>query len=566
MDYQLEIAKHLNQCLEDQLSIEDIQSIFERPKSDDHGDLSFPTFQLAKLFKKTPQEIAQDLVEKIDHPLLDDVQAVGPYLNFFLNRQALSQAVIEDVLKEKENYGQVDLGNNENVILDMSSPNIAKPMSMGHLRSTVIGNALANIYEKVGFQPVKINYLGDWGTQFGKLICAYKKWGDEEKVRDNPIQELNELYVYFHEQAEDHPELEDEGREWFRRLENGDPEALDLWEWFRNESLKVFNSVYDRLHIQFDSFNGEAYYNDKMDTAIQALEEKDLLQEDDGALVVYLDEYDLNPALIKKQDGATLYMTRDVTAAMDRYQQYHFNRALYVVGQDQTYHFKQLRAVLKEMGYDWADEVIHIAFGLISIDGEKMSTRRGKVVLLDDVLDQAVQKAYEQIQEKNPELENKEAVSEEVGVGAVIFHDLHNERMNNFDFNLEDIVKFEGETGPYVQYSRARAMSILQKADEMGIDYSSADSYALDDDYSWKIVKYIEDFQAIVQNAYEKNEPSIIARHAVKLATAFNQFYAHVRVLDESDQRPARLALVHALTIVIKESLRLLGVPSPDNM
>lgn len=566
MDYQIKIAEVLHQVLQDELSVDEIIKLLEKPKSDDHGDLAFPAFQLAKVFRKAPQEIAADLADQIQDPLIHQVQAVGPYLNFFLNRQAVGEAVVKEVIHAGPDFGGQDIGKSENVVLDMSSPNIAKPMSMGHLRSTVIGNALANIYQKVNFNTVKINYLGDWGTQFGKLICAYKKWGDPDKVRANPIQELNELYVHFHEVAEDQPELEDEGREWFRRLENGDEEAIELWEWFREESLKEFNKVYDRLEITFDSFNGEAYYNDKMEEIVQLIDDKGLLKEDKGAQVVYLDAYDLNPALIKKQDGATLYMTRDVTAAIDRYNKFEFNRALYVVGQDQNYHFSQLQAVLKEMGYDWADKVLHIAFGLISIDGEKMSTRRGKVVLLNDVLDEAVDKAYEQISEKNPDLDQKEAVAEEVGVGAVIFNDLHNERTNNFDFDLDEIVKFEGETGPYVQYSRARAMSILRKAVEQGIDYKNVGSYSLTDDYSWKIIKNLQEFPAVIAAAYEKNEPSIVARHAVRMASAFNQFYANVRVLDESEERPVRLALVHALTIVLKESLRLLGVASPDKM
>lgn len=566
MDYQKDIAEILHHVLEDELSVDEIINLLEKPKSDDHGDLAFPAFQLAKVFRKAPQEIAGNLADQIEDPLIDRVQAVGPYLNFFLNRKTVGQAVVQEVLAAGSAFGEQNIGGNENVILDMSSPNIAKPMSMGHLRSTVIGNALANIYQKISFSPVKINYLGDWGTQFGKLICAYKKWGDPEKVRENPIQELNELYVHFHEAAEEEPELEDEGREWFRRLENGDEEAIELWQWFREESLKEFNKVYDRLEITFDSFNGEAYYNDKMDEVVQLIDDKNLLKEDQGAQVVYLDDYDLNPALIKKQDGATLYMTRDVTAAINRYNKFEFNRALYVVGQDQNYHFQQLQAVLKEMGYDWADEVLHIAFGLISIDGEKMSTRRGKVVLLNDVLDEAVNKAYEQISQKNPDLDNKEVVSEEVGVGAVIFNDLHNERTNNFDFDLDEIVKFEGETGPYVQYSRARAMSMLRKADDQGIDYKDTGIYNLSDDYSWRIIKYLHEFPSVIVSAYEKNEPSIVARHAVRLASAFNQFYANVRVLDESEERPARLALVHALTIVLKESLRLLGVSSPDKM
>lgn len=566
MDFFDIVAESIQPHISEHLNTSEIKQLLEKPKSDDHGDVAFPAFQLARVFKKAPQEIASDLSEKVESPLIEKVQAVGPYLNFFLNRKAISQTILATILEEGEAYGNQTLGNGQNVPIDMSSPNIAKPMSMGHLRSTVIGNALSKIYDKMGYEPVKINHLGDWGTQFGKLITAYKLWGDEETVRANPIGELNKLYVQFHEEAEEKPELEDEGRKWFKRLEDGDEEAYELWSWFREESLKEFQLVYDRLDVTFDSYNGEAFYNDKMDRIIDILKEKGLLKEDEGAQVVFLDEYDLNPALIKKNDGATLYITRDLAAALYRKETYDFVESLYVVGQDQSYHFKQLKATLKEMDYDWSEDVHHIPFGLISIDGEKMSTRKGKVVLLNDVLDEAVVRASQQIEGKNPNLENKAEVSEEVGVGAVVFHDLKNERTNNFDFNLDDIVQFEGETGPYVQYSRARGMSILEKAKNAGIDFSSTDKLELDDDQSWTLIKLIEQFPKVIRQACDRKEPSVIARHALQVATAFNQFYAHVRVLDDHDEQAAHLQLVKATTVLIKEELRLLGVTSPDSM
>lgn len=566
MNFFEETAETIYPFISEHLSVSEIKQLLEKPKTEEHGDIAFPTFQLAKRFRKAPQVIAQELAAEINHPLFAKIEAVGPYINFFFNRKLVSQSILTTLLAEGDQYGSQTSGKGENVPIDMSSPNIAKPMSMGHLRSTVIGNSLAKIYKKMGYNPIKINHLGDWGTQFGKLMAAYKLWGDEETVRSNPIGELNRLYVKFHEEAQNNPELDDQGRRWFKRLEDGDQEAYTLWKWFREESLKEFQSVYNRLNISFDSYNGEAFYNDKMDEIIDLLEEKGLLKEDQGAEVVYLDKYDLNPALIKKTDGATLYITRDLAAALYRKRQYNFAQSLYVVGQDQSYHFKQLKATLKEMGYDWADTIHHIPFGLISIDGEKMSTRKGKVILLDNVLDEAVKRASVQIEEKNPQLENKDAVSEAVGVGAVIFHDLKNERTNNFNFDLDEIVQFEGETGPYVQYSRARGMSILKKADEAGISYADTDSLALDNEYSWALIKLIEEFPTIVQIACERKEPSVIARHALQLATAFNRFYAHVRVLDEHPEQAAHLQLVKAVTILIKEELRMLGVTSPDSM
>lgn len=425
---------------------------------------------------------------------------------------------------------------------------------------------MANIVEKLGYNPVKINYLGDWGTQFGRLITAYKLWGDEEKVRANPIAELNELYVRFHEELEEDPELESVGRQWFRKLEAGDEEAVQLWRWFRKESLNEFNAIYDRLGITFDSMDGEAFFNDKMDEVIDILTEKELLIEDQGAQVVRLDEYDLQPALIKKQDGATLYITRDIAAALYRKRTYDFDEALYVVGQDQIYHFNQLKAVLNKMGYEWEEDIHHIIFGLISIDGAKMSTRRGKVVLLEDVLNEAVERALLLINEKNPTLSNKEEVAEQVGVGAVLFHDLQHDRRNDFNFNLDEIVQFEGETGPYVQYTRARALSILKKANVDATDFIDDTPYSLTDQYSWSIIKLIQSFSDTLTRAHREFEPSIIAKHALSVAQAFNRFYANVRVLDDHPEKDSRLALVYSVALMLEEDLRILGIQAPDEM
>ncbi|HAQ5260236.1 TPA: arginine--tRNA ligase [Enterococcus faecium] len=557
------VAKAVYDAVKDDLTLEQVEQLLENPKSAEHGDVAFPAFSLAKVYRKAPQQIAADLAEKIDSANFEKIEVVGPYLNFFMNKELISKKVLQTVVKEKEHYGDSNIGNQGTVPIDMSSPNIAKPISMGHLRSTVIGNSIGFIMEKIGYQPIRINHLGDWGTQFGKLIVAYKKWGTEEAVKAEPINELLRLYVQFHEVAETEPELNEEARAWFKRLEEGDEEAIQLWQWFRDESMKEFNKIYDLLEVRFDSLNGEAFYNDKMDEIVKLLEEKHLLNEDKGAEIVDLSAYDLNPALIKKSDGATLYITRDLAAALYRKRTYDFKQSLYVVGNEQSYHFKQLKAVLKEMGFDWSDDMRHIPFGLITQGGKKLSTRKGKIVLLEEVLNEAIQSAKEQISEKNPDLENKDAVAIQVGVGAVIFHDLKNDRLNTFDFNLEEVVRFEGETGPYVQYTHARAVSLLEKA---GFVPSETADYALNDDTSWEVVKLVQKYPETVLSAGEKYEPSVIAKHAIKLAQAFNKYYAHTKILADDEQKEARLALVYAVTVLLKEDLRLLGLHAPDKM
>lgn len=562
-DYKQQVADAVYQAIDGQLSVDEIAQKIERPKDLKLGDYAFPAFVLAKVLRKAPQMIAKELVEKIDQTGFEKVEAVGPYINFFLDKELVSQEILAEVLAEKEHFGDKTTGNKRQVPIDMSSPNIAKPMSMGHLRSTVIGNSIALLMEKSGYQPVKINHLGDWGTQFGKLMRAYELWGSEEEVKNDPINALLGYYVRFHKEDVENPELDDEAREWFRRLEAGDEEATRLWKWFREESLKAFTTVYDRLGIEFDSYNGEAFYNDKMDEVVEILEEKGLLKESQGAQIVDLSEYDLNPALIKKTDGATLYITRDLAAAIYRKRTYDFAQSLYVVGNEQSNHFKQLKAVLKEMGYDWSDDIHHIPFGLITQGGKKLSTRSGRVILLEKVLDDAVALAKEQIEAKNPTLADKEAVAEAVGTGAVVFHDLKNERLNNFDFDLEEVVRFEGETGPYVQYSHARAMSILRKAQKT---VDPAKISGLSDPNAWETVRLLGEFPETIARAVAEYEPSVIAKYAIHLAKAFNKYYAHSKILVEDDQLEARLALVQSVAVVLKEALRLLGVKAPDEM
>ena len=562
MDNKQIIASELAKVI-DSLDQDAILNLLEQPKSSDLGDIAFPAFSLAKVERKAPQAIAADIVEKIDTTHFDKVVATGPYVNFFLNKAEISGQVIKEVVKEGADYGQQNEGKGENVTIDLSSPNIAKPFSVGHLRSTVIGDALSNIFRKMGYNTIKINHLGDWGKQFGLLMVAYKKWGSQEAVEANPIDELLQLYVRINAEIENDPALDDEGRLWFKKLEDGDPEATELWQWFRDESLVEFNRIYELLGVEFDSLNGEAFYNDKMDEGIKILEEKGLLEESKGASIVNLDDVNLPPAMIKKSDGATLYITRDIATAMYRARTYNFVKSIYVVGQEQSNHFRQLKAVLKKMGFDWSDDMTHVDFGLVTKNRQKLSTRKGNIILLEPTLQEAISRAKSQIEDKNPELENKEAVAHAVGVGAVKFYDLKTDRRNGYDFDLEAMVSFEGETGPYIQYAYARIQSILRKADFT--PDANAD-YRLNDAESWEIIKLLQDFSRVVKRAADNYEPSLIAKYAISLAQAFNKYYAHTRILDESPERDSRLALSYSTAVVLKEALRLLGVDAPEKM
>ena len=562
MDHKTLVAQRLAAVIPS-LEADQIFALLEKPKSSEMGDIAFPAFSLAKVERKAPQAIASEIAEKIDTAGFEKVVATGPYLNFFLDKAAISADILKTVLAEKADYGQQDIGHGQNVTLDMSSPNIAKPFSVGHLRSTVIADALGHIYSKLGYKAIRINHLGDWGKQFGMLIVAYKLWGDKEAIEANPIDELLKLYVRINAEADENPELDEQARQWFKKLEDGDQEAWELWQWFRDESLVEFNRIYDKLDVSFDYFHGEAFYNDKMDEGIQILEDKNLLQESKGAQIVNLEKYDLPPALIKKSDGATLYITRDMATAMYRHRTFNFAKNIYVVGQEQSHHFKQLKAVLKEMGFDWSDDMIHVSFGLVTKNKKKLSTRKGNIIRLEPTLDEAEARALTQIEAKNPDLENKEAVAHAVGVGAVKFYDLKSDRDNGYDFDLEAMVSFEGETGPYVQYAYARIQSILRKAEFVP---ASDANYALNDAESWDIIKLLQDFPSIIQRAAEKYDPSIVAKYAINLAQTFNKYYAHTRILDENPERDSRLALAYATGIVLKEALRLLGVDAPEKM
>lgn len=557
-----QVAAALAQALPE-MDVKEIEAKIERPKDSSNGDYAFPTFFLAKTLHKAPQMIASELVEKVDQDGFEKVVVAGPYINFFLDKAQVGAKILQTILADPEHYGEVDLGHEANVTIDYSSPNIAKPMGMGHLRSTMIGEAVARILEKVNYNLIRIDYLGDWGTQFGKLMAAYEMWGDEAEVKKDPINTLLKYYVRINNEADEHPEYTEAGRDWFAKLEHGDEEAWRLWHWFREVSLERFQRVYKMLDVNFDSFNGEAFSAQKMEEPIQLLRDKNLLKPSRGAEIVDLDEYNLPPLLIIKSNGTTTYITRDLATALFRKRMYGHAKSLYVVGAEQETYFKQLRAALKEMGFNWWDQIEHISFGLMNLNGKKMSTRKGNVVSLEDVLNDSIDLARKQIAEKNPDLENADEVAKEVGVGAVIFHDLKNYRRNAVNFKLEDVVKFEGETGPYVQYARARAESILRKGgirDFSNVDLTRAGAEA------WELISFLGQYSEAIKRAALNYDPSVIAKYALELAKKFNQYYAHTRILDKDEAQPARLALTQAVSDVLKSALDLLDIKAPDEM
>ncbi len=562
MDEKQRVATAVAAALPD-LSLDEITDKIERPKDANNGDYAFPTFFLAKTLHKAPQMIAADLVEKIDQTGFEKVVVAGPYINFFLDKAQVGAEIIKAILANPESYGKKDLGKGANVVIDYSSPNIAKPMGMGHLRSTMIGEAVARILEKENYTLIRVDYLGDWGTQFGKLMAAYEMWGSEEEVKKDPINTLLKYYVRINTEADEHPEYTELGRAWFAKLEHGDKEAWRLWHWFREISIERFQKVYDMLDVHFDSFHGEAFSAQKMGDPIQLLKDKHLLKASRGAQIVDLDAYKLTPPLIIKSNGTTTYITRDLATALFRKRMYGHAKSLYVVGAEQENYYKQLKAVLKEMGFTWWNQLEHISFGLMNLNGKKMSTRKGNVVNLEDVLNDSIKLARQQIAEKNPDLKNADEVAKQVGVGAVIFHDLKNDRRNAVNFKLEDVVKFEGETGPYVQYARARAESILRKG---GIrDFSDVDLTTLGDS-AWDILSFLSQYRDTVERAALNYDPSVIAKYALELSKKFNQYYAHNRILQDDAGQPARLALVQAVSHILKDALAMLDIKAPDEM
>lgn len=565
LDFKEELAKLVSSKF-DSLNKEDILGLIEIPPQEDMGDYALPCFKLAKLFRKAPNLIAEEITESIgNNQYFASINNVGAYVNFFVNREVMARTVLEEILDKKEEYGSANLGKGQNVVIDYSSPNIAKPFHVGHLRSTVIGNSLYKIYEFLGYNCIGINHLGDWGTQFGKMIAAYKKWGNDEEIRQEPIQTLLKLYVKFHEEAEKNPELENEGREWFKRLEDGDQEAERLWKWFVDLSLQEFNKIYDLLKIKFDYNTGESFYNDKMEEVVRLLKEKKLLKKSQGAYVVDLEDYDMPPCLILKSDGATLYPTRDITAAIYRKKTFNFVKALYVTDYSQSLHFAQWMKVIELMGYDWADQLEHVPFGRVSSEEGALQTRKGNVILLKDLLNKSIEKVRKIIEENNPELDNKDEVAQKVGIGAVIFNDLSNSKIKDIVFNWDRMLSFDGETGPYVQYTHARATSVLEKAAyrvEKIKDYS-----LLTEEEAVNMIKLLQQFPEIVIKAMERNEPSFITRHIIDIAQAFNKFYHEYPILvDDREVQQARLLLVYGVKTVLKTGLALLGIEAPDKM
>ncbi|SDN12708.1 arginyl-tRNA synthetase [Psychrobacillus sp. OK028] len=554
-----QIASVISNALENDWTVEQVEQLLEKPKQKELGDIAFPCFTLAKKMRKAPQQIALELSKKLEDKLIASVQVASGYVNIFLDQALITNQVLRAITTDQQEYGGKNK-KHEKIVIDFSSPNIAKPFSMGHLRSTVIGNSLANIAEKNGYKAVRINHLGDWGTQFGKLIVAYKLWGNKEKILAAPIEELLKIYVHFHEMAEKDDSLNEQARAAFKSLEEGDEEALSLWKWFKEASLKEFQLIYELLDVHFDSYAGEAFYNDKMTTVVDDLKEKGLLIESHGAYVVELE--DMPPSLITKKDGATLYATRDLSAAMYRHQTYQASRTFYVVGNEQTLHFKQLFSVLQKMGFEWSKQLEHVPFGMMLKDGKKMSTRKGKVILLADVIADAIKTAKHNINEKNPTLENKEEVATQVGVGAVIFNDLKNDRMNDIEFSLEQMLNFEGETGPYVQYTYARICSLLQK----GNFEAEAFSFSSIGGEAWTIIQLLEDFPRVVEKAFEHADPSQIAKFSLLLARQFNKYYANTKILADDETTSSKLTFAFTVSVVLKESLRLLGIPVPEKM
>ncbi|MBS5982132.1 MAG: arginine--tRNA ligase [Clostridium butyricum] len=562
MDYKVKIAELIKQHVD--LEVEAIEKLIEIPPKPEMGDYAFPCFQLSKVMRKAPNMIAEELKGLIDSEGFERIESLGPYLNFFVDKGVFAKNTLNKVLEEGDNYGASNIGEGKTVCVEYSSPNIAKPFHVGHLFTTAIGNSLYKMFKKEGYNTVGLNHLGDWGTQFGKLISAYNRWVDEEALEKAPIDELLRIYVKFHEEAKKDPSLEDEARANFKALENGDPQATALWNRFRDLSLKEFERVYDILDVKFDSLNGEAFYNDKMDVVVDELKEKGLLVESNGAQVVMLEDYNMPPCIVLKADGASIYATRDLAAAMYRKKTYDFHKCVYVVGTPQALHFKQVFKVLDLAGHEWAKDCVHVGFGLVKFADRKLSTRDGSIVLLDDLLREAVEKTMEAIKDKE-EIKNKEEVAKKIGVGAVIFTYLKNSREKDIVFDWKEILSFEGETGPYVQYAYARGNSILERAGEFSgsIDYSKLSSKE-----EFELVKSLGNFNNVITLALDKLEPSILTRYVIEVAKGFNKFYnAHsVLNLEDEELKRARLNLVKASLQVIKNGLELLGIGVVEKM
>lgn len=564
-----EIKQQIKECLEKYYKETynvDANIIVEEPKNPAMGDIALPMFTMIKTLKKPVPEItkeASDVISK-SFDVIENINPTGPFINIVLNKALISDHIIKDVFEKKEEYGTSTIGCGQTVVLDYSSPNIAKSFSVGHLRSTMIGNSLKLILNRCGYKTVSINYLGDWGTQFGKMIVAIEKWGNLDEIKKDPINQLGKLYVKINNEEKDHPELAEESREAFRKIELGDKKYVDMWKWIREESLKESEQIYNLLNVSFDSYNGEAFYNDKMDTVVKELEDKGLLIEDQGAKIVELGD-SIPPALIKRSDGGTLYITRDLAAVFWRKKEYNFDKALYVVGGEQKLHFTQLKGVLAKMGHeDLADSITHVNFGLVLKDGKKMSTRKGNVVKLYDILEQAIEASYKQIEEKNPDLENKDEIARKVGVAAVVFNDLKNFRGLDYEFDINQMVRFDGLTGPYLQYTSVRINSILETNN---FDVNNMDTSLFIKSHYFELVRQIASFKQIIEKAANEYSPNIIAKYLLAIAQSFNKFYAleKINVSDEK-VRNTNFALAYAVRTIINEGLALLGIESVEKM
>ncbi len=546
---------------------EEIAGYLEIPPEREMGDYAFPCFKLSRALRMGPPQIAGRLAEAIGAGDLCEARAMGGYLNFFLNRENFAKQTLESVREAGERWGAGQEGHGKTICLDFSSINIAKRFHIGHLSTTMIGHSLRRIYDYLGYRTVAINYLGDWGTQFGKLICAFKRWGDRAEVERDGVEALTRLYVRFHEEAEGDPALEDEGRRWFKAIEDGDEEALELFNWFKELTMRDTQRVYDLLGVRFDSYNGEAFFNDKMGRVLDELKQKKLLTLSEGASIVDLDEEKtgMPPCLILKKDGATLYATRDIAAALWRKDEYDFDKCLYVVAYQQDLHFRQWFKVVELMGYPWAKDLVHVAFGMISYEGQSLSTRKGHVVYLEELLLNAIQKARDIIEQKSPDLPNKDEVARQVGIGAVVYADLQNNRIKDMDFSWERALSFDGETGPYVQYTHARCCSALRKAE--GLPAAEPSYAALSDDYAQELLRQLSRFPESVREAAARYEPSIITRAVTELCKAYNKFYYENRILDDDPGvREARVRLTRAVKDVVKTGLYLIGIEAPERM
>lgn len=558
-----QIVNLLSQNIE-VLTSEEISQLIEIPPKPEMGDFAFPCFRLAKSYHKAPPMIAQDLKESIgNQAFLSEIKVVGGYLNFYVDKAQYAQQII-DKYNNATDYGCSDQGKDKTICIDYSSPNVAKNFHVGHLRTTIIGNSLYKIFSKLGYKVVRINHLGDWGTQFGKLIVAYKKWGSREAVEEKGIEELMDIYVKFHEEAEKDDSLNDEARAWFLKMEQGDEEALEIWQWFRDISLKEFMRVYNILGMEFDSFAGESFYRDKTADIIKRLTDDGLLKESQGAMIVPLDEYDMPPCIVAKKDGSSIYATRDLAAILYRKATYNFDRCLYVTGLEQKLHFAQVFKVIELMGNDYAKNLVHIPYGLVSLKSGKISSRKGNVIFAEDLLRESINKTTSIIEEKNPDIPDKEEVAKQVGIGAIIFNDLYNQRIKDVIFDWNKLLNFDGETGPYVQYTYARASSVLKKIGEVPdtIDYT-----LLTDEASIGLLKEIERYPQVIKDAAERYEPSVIARYSIDLAHAFNKFYHECQInVEDETTKYTRTNVVKIARYIIKDALSLLGIQCPEQM